>query len=132
MFLNLIAQILVQSVSSIATRAVEQAHFTPQGQPLPPVAAQVQQGAVVDVAMSQIQQDPALQPKEWYRSRTLWGAVVAIVAPLIQLASGYAIDDGQQQMVVDVIMAVAAAVGGVLAFYGRVKATRSIAIGRGT
>ena len=60
--------------------------------------------------------------KPWYASKTIWGAIVSIVAALAS-ALGMEIDGGLQMELVDAILALAAAVGGVIALIGRIVAT---------
>jgi hypothetical protein len=63
--------------------------------------------------------------KSWWQSRTVWGAVLAILAPLLA-KYGYAIDPALQADLVTAILTVFGAAGGVLAIIGRVKATKTI------
>jgi hypothetical protein len=51
--------------------------------------------------------------KAWYQSRAVWGALVAILASVLQT---------------DSLLALVGIVGGLLALYGRLKAT--VALGR--
>jgi hypothetical protein len=54
----------------------------------------------------------------WWQSRTIWGGVAAVVAPMIGLTDISA--------VTDTAMDVVGAIGGVVAIYGRAVATRSV------
>jgi hypothetical protein len=67
-----------------------------------------------------------MDSKSWYLSKTLWGAVIGLVgvfAPKILAALGgeSAIDNAM-----NIAGSVAAAVGGLLAIYGRFKATTTL------
>jgi len=130
MFPDLVARLVIGVVSGLVSRAVDTAHQTPPQAPLPPIAQQVKEGAVAEVAKQEVEQNVDLQPKPWYRSRTLWGAAVAIIAPMITLATGLTVTSQDQILVTDVIMSLAGVVGGVVAIVGRVRATRSISVGR--
>lgn len=54
----------------------------------------------------------------WWQSRTIWGGLVATVAPLVGLA-----DIGAAT---DVVTNVVAAIGGAVAIYGRMRATKTV------
>jgi hypothetical protein len=63
--------------------------------------------------------------KQWYQSKTVWGALIAILAGLLQ-AGGVDLDaDGQTQLV-DSLVAISGAVGGLLALYGRLMADKKV------
>jgi uncharacterized membrane protein len=72
------------------------------------------------------------ETKSWWQSKTIWGAVITIIA-LIASLFGYQIDPQTQQIILDRTMAIVTAVGtivgSVMAIYGRIKATKRI--GRG-
>lgn len=70
-----------------------------------------------------------MDPKAWYLSRAVWGGIVAILASLLS-AFGINLDETAQAEAVNVGLALAGAIGGTLAIYGRVKA--SAPIGRPT
>ena len=59
--------------------------------------------------------------KTWLQSRTIWGALIAIAASTASLA-GIEIEAGEQAELVDWIMALVAAGGGILALFGRIAA----------
>ncbi|MFM2279450.1 MAG: hypothetical protein RLZZ444_1681 [Pseudomonadota bacterium] len=65
--------------------------------------------------------------KAWYQSRAVWGALVAILASVLQMA-GLTLDDAGQVQLTDSLLALVGIVGGLLALYGRLKAT--VALGR--
>lgn len=63
--------------------------------------------------------------KSWLASRTIWGALLAIIAPLLG-RYGYHIDAALQADVVTLILTLIGAGGGVIAIIGRIKATKAI------
>lgn len=71
-----------------------------------------------------------LEAKQWYQSKTVWGAVIAMAAPLLKHV-GVEMGLAEQADLADALATLASALGGVLAIYGRVKATRSIGPGAG-
>jgi len=58
-------------------------------------------------------------------SKTVWGGLIAIAAALLGMF-GYTVTPSDQVAVVDAIAAVAAAVGGAIAIFGRIVATKRI------
>jgi CDP-diglyceride synthetase len=60
--------------------------------------------------------------KAWYKSKTIWGAIVAILA-LVAGAFGYSVGQEAQSEVVAAIIGV---VGGLFAIYGRIKAVDKV------
>ncbi|MBV2182968.1 MAG: hypothetical protein KUL88_00280 [Rhizobium sp.] len=69
-----------------------------------------------------------LDAKQWYLSKTVWGALIAMAAPLLRHA-GVEMGLAEQADLADALATLAGAFGGVLAIYGRVRATRSIGQG---
>ncbi|WP_137132762.1 hypothetical protein [Rhizobium sp. FY34] len=63
--------------------------------------------------------------KTWYQSKTVWGALIAISASLLQM-SGRDISVSDQNALADAIVSLAGAVGGIFAIYGRLSARTSI------
>ena len=63
--------------------------------------------------------------KQWYQSKTVWGALIAVLAPLLQVA-GLNLPQGFESDLAEGIMTVAGGVGGLIALYGRLSATRII------
>ena len=63
--------------------------------------------------------------KNWYSSKTIWGALISIVASVLHFAS---IDLGatDKSQLVDTVVNIAGALGGLLAAYGRVTAKATI------
>jgi hypothetical protein len=72
--------------------------------------------------MSEEQMDGA---KNWYQSKTVWGALIAVGASMLQVAG---VDFGaeEQAQLAEIAVTLAGAVGGLLALYGRLVATTAI------
>jgi len=70
-----------------------------------------------------------VESKPWYLSKTIWGAVIGVVAGGLALI-GHGLSSETQTWlaneVVQVVEAGVTVVGGVLAIYGRVKAETTI------
>ncbi len=63
--------------------------------------------------------------KQWYESKTVWGGLIAILASLLQ-AAGIDVDPGTQADLADNAMALAGAIGGLVAIYGRLTAEKKL------
>jgi hypothetical protein len=63
--------------------------------------------------------------KNWYQSKTIWGALVAILAAIAS-AAGVPIDIGIQTEIVDGLVQIGGAVGALFAIYGRFSASERI------
>ena len=63
--------------------------------------------------------------KQWYLSKTVWGALIAIVASLLPSA-GLALDAGAQSQLADDLVSLAGAIGGLIAIYGRLTADKRL------
>ena len=63
--------------------------------------------------------------KPWYASKTILGGIIALIAGLAG-AFGIAISPEDQEMIIQGILAVGSAIGGLLAIYGRIRATGRI------
>ena len=63
--------------------------------------------------------------KKWWESKTLWGSIIAILAAVVQIF-GYQITPEMQQQLLSQITAVTAGIGGLIAMYGRLKASKKI------
>lgn len=61
----------------------------------------------------------------WYASKTVWGGIVALLAG-VAAAFGYVVDEAVQVDTATAITAFASAIGGLVAVYGRIKATKKI------
>ena len=65
------------------------------------------------------------ETKAWYRSRTVWGALVAILASLAN-AAGVEVTAGDEGELVDLLVAAVGTLGGFVALYGRISARRRV------
>jgi uncharacterized membrane protein HdeD (DUF308 family) len=63
--------------------------------------------------------------KHWWESKAVWGGVVALIAGILGVF-GVAVSTAEQGLLVESLTGIAAAVGGLLAIYGRIKASKSI------
>lgn len=63
--------------------------------------------------------------KQWYLSKTVWGALLAIGASLLQ-GAGIEFDPATQGDLADTLVALAGAVGGLVAIYGRLTAEKRL------
>ncbi len=64
--------------------------------------------------------------KPWYTSKTIWGSLIAMTAA-VGSAFGFEFNANLQQGLVDGNLQIVAAAGSLLAIYGRLSATSSIA-----
>lgn len=63
--------------------------------------------------------------KSFLRSKTIWGAVIAVAPPVLNLL-GYSVTGADVAQVSGSIDSIVTAVGALLAVYGRVTATKAI------
>lgn len=63
--------------------------------------------------------------KTWYTSKTIWGALIAMAASVLQF-SGIHLGVADQSAVADAAIAMAGAAGSLVAVYGRLSATLPI------
>lgn len=61
----------------------------------------------------------------WWQSKTIWGSAIAILASILALF-GLNLDASLQSQLVDIVVAIGGVIGGALAWYGRVVATKKI------
>ena len=64
--------------------------------------------------------------KPWYQSKTVWGSLIAILAAVLGLWD-VRIEAADQARLVDLVVQVAGALGGLIALTGRFAASRRIA-----
>lgn len=64
--------------------------------------------------------------KTWYQSRTIWGAIIAVLASLAH-AGGLNLTAGDQGQIADAAVSLAGTLGGLVAIWGRLKATAKVA-----
>ena len=60
--------------------------------------------------------------KVWYESKTIWGALIAIFASIIN-GLGFDLDTVSQSQLADSVIQLIGAIGAILAIYGRLNAT---------
>jgi hypothetical protein len=63
--------------------------------------------------------------KAWYQSRTVWGALIAILASLAN-AAGIEVTAGDEGELADLVVAAVGTAGGLIALFGRVSARRRV------
>lgn len=63
--------------------------------------------------------------KAWWQSKTVWGGLVAVGASAAGLL-GYTVDAGMQDQLAELFVLGATAIGGFIAIFGRIKATKKI------
>ena len=63
--------------------------------------------------------------KEWWKSRTVWGGIVALVSGIAGVF-GYTLLPDDQAALVDGGALLAGSIGGAIAIWGRVKASKSL------
>jgi len=63
--------------------------------------------------------------KPWYMSKGVWGGVIALLAAILG-AFGYALGADDQAALADIALSIGGAFGGLLAIYGRVKASKGV------
>lgn len=66
-----------------------------------------------------------MDSKVWWQSRAVWGGVIAIVAGIGPLV-GVAVDADTQNALIECLTSLFAAVGGLLALVGRLRASTTI------
>lgn len=65
------------------------------------------------------------QTEKWYESRGVWGALVAGAAGVAGLF-GYAVSAEEQENIAALVIGLVTTISGVLAFIGRLKASKRI------
>lgn len=63
--------------------------------------------------------------KNWWQSKTIWGGIITVLAVALG-AFGYTLSGDDQSALVEIVSAIGGAVGGLLAIYGRVKASKAV------
>lgn len=66
-----------------------------------------------------------VEEKQWYQSRTIWGALIAVIASLFG-ALGISIDGATQNDISEVMLKIVSVIGALTAIYGRLSATEII------
>ena len=67
--------------------------------------------------------------KKWYKSKAVWGGLISAFAGLAGIF-GFVVDEWTQADIANACFAASSAVGGLLAVYGRVRASSVIKRGR--
>lgn len=65
------------------------------------------------------------QNKSLFASKTIWGALLAIAAPVVGMA-GYTMTAADQAEIVTLVTSAMSLVGGAVALWGRITATKRI------
>lgn len=63
--------------------------------------------------------------KPWWQSKTLWGAIVTIASSILDLA-GLELGDADAEALTGLLTSLGAAIGGIIAIVGRLKAKSRI------
>lgn len=63
--------------------------------------------------------------KSWLASKTIWGGLIAVAAAVAGWF-GYSLAAGDQATLVDALVSIGGAVGGILAIVGRVMASKTV------
>ena len=71
-----------------------------------------------------------MESKPWYASTTVWGGIIAAVSPLIGVIFHVNLAS-EATAISDALAALGAGIGGLIAVYGRTKASTTIGTGTG-
>lgn len=63
--------------------------------------------------------------KPWWQSKTLWGAAVTLLSAVLGLA-GLELTEGDRASLTELLTSLGAAMGGLMALYGRITAKARI------
>lgn len=63
--------------------------------------------------------------KNWWQSKTIWGGIITVLAVALG-AFGYTLSGDDQIALVEIVSTIGGAIGGLLAIYGRVKASKAV------
>lgn len=66
-----------------------------------------------------------VEEKQWYKSKTIWGALLAVIASFMGLF-GINLDEAAQLNIADTLVQLSGVVGSMIAIYGRLGATEVI------
>lgn len=66
-----------------------------------------------------------VEEKQWYQSKTIWGALLAVGASFVSTL-GISIDASTQNDLADAMIQLIGAIGAMTAIYGRLSATEII------
>lgn len=65
------------------------------------------------------------ETKSVFASKAVWGGIIAVVASLLGIW-GYSVSAADQASIVELVTSIAAAIGGAIAIWGRVVASKKI------
>lgn len=65
------------------------------------------------------------ETKSIWASRTVWGGIVALLAGIATLF-GITLSEADQSILADALLGISSALGGILAIWGRIRATKRI------
>lgn len=125
-----VGQVVPGLVLQQMAEKISAAHRAPKSKPLPSsVLPSLDVGAIADAIVGRVQEDPTLQdavePKAWYQSTGVWGGLVATVAPMLTIF-GINVSQATTTDMTQVVTGLVAAIGGIMAIIGRVKAQRPV------
>jgi len=66
-----------------------------------------------------------VEEKKWFESKTIWGALVAVAASVAG-GFGFSINEASQLELTNAVVQLVAAMGAMVALYGRLNATQVI------
>ncbi len=66
-----------------------------------------------------------VEEKQWYQSKTIWGALLAVGASFVSTL-GISIDSSAQSDLADAMIQLIGALGAIMAIYGRLSASEVI------
>ena len=64
--------------------------------------------------------------KAWYESTAIWGGVMAMAAPVLGALFHFQMEPGDVRLAAEALAQVGAGAGGLMAIWGRLKATKAI------
>ncbi len=66
-----------------------------------------------------------VEEKQWYQSKTIWGALIAVAASMLG-GLGISIEGAVQNDLAEAMLQLVGAIGAMIAVYGRLSATEII------
>ena len=70
-------------------------------------------------------QETSQDTKAWYESKSVWGGLLAVVAGIAGVF-GYAVSPEDQAVLAEAAVSIVSVAGGLLAVFGRIKASKAI------
>lgn len=68
-----------------------------------------------------------MDEKVWWQSKGVWGSLIAVAAGIAG-AFGFNIDSAGQEVIASSVVAIAGAVGGLIALWGRIRAEKKLTV----